>query len=139
MQIFARMPPQGLRPAVRLNVAASFSQFTEGEVAFDHRVPRFHLTVTYADGQPVIGLGSENISVVNAENPADLTYLFCVTAFFALPVDGTYEVAMDGARWNFGESESRCCLVHVTRIARSTHATEIGSTQCCVSKRQQAV
>ena len=138
MQILARVRPHGLRPCIRLRVAASLLQVTEREDPVDLRVPRIHLAVTYVDGQPVVGLGSENVSVVNAQNPADLTYLFCVTAFSALPTDGTYEVAVDGAKWSHEESESRCCLVQFTRVARLSHAIETGSTKCCVPPPQQA-
>ena len=133
MQILARLRSQGLRPCKRLRVTASFLQVTEREDPVDLRVPRIHLVVTYTDGQPVVDLGSENVSVVNAQNPADLIYIFCVTAFSALTTDGIYEVAVDGAKWSREESESRCCLVRVTRVARSNHAIEIGSAQCCVS------
>jgi len=117
---------------LRLEVAASFLHNDKREDTIKFRVPRLRITVGYENGQPVVGLGSENVSVVNAENSADLTHLFCVTAFTALPADGTYEVAMDGAAWNHEEGERHCCLVQVTRVARSNYAIEIGATRCCV-------
>ncbi|QIE29736.1 hypothetical protein [Caballeronia sp. SBC2] len=138
MQNLVKVRPQGLRQSVRLEVAASFLHDIKREDVFDLRVPRFRIAVWYEDGQPVVGLGSENISVVNSENPDDLTHLFCVTAFSTLLADGTYEVAMHGATWSHEESENHCCLVQVTRVARSSHAIEIGSSQCCVSKRRLA-
>lgn len=81
MQNLVKVRPQGLRQSVRLEVAASFLHDIKREDVFDLRVPRFRIAVWYEDGQPVVGLGSENISVVNSENPDDLTHLFCVTAF----------------------------------------------------------
>lgn len=133
MQLLSQPRALGQRQGRRLGIAAAFVENTLPAVEVSQLVPGLHLSVTYDNGQPVVGLESENFSVVNAENMDDLSRLFCITGFVALPIAGGYELAMRGARWESAEMNHQCCFVQVTRIPRSSHTIEIGRAQCCVS------
>ncbi|WP_155524404.1 hypothetical protein [Burkholderia sp. PAMC 28687] len=133
MQTLGQIRPQLRREAISLNISASFVRRIERSALRINCVPPVCIAVRYVDGHPVTGLASENFSVVNAEDPSDLTHLFCVTAFASLPdAAGVYEIAMEGASWNANKSEGHCCLVQVTRVVGLSHAIELGRAQCCM-------
>lgn len=132
MQTLLKTQPDRLREPVRLKIDAFFEQGVRSLECDTRAVAPVRVTVRYGDNRPVIGLRSENFSLVNAEDPSDSTRLFCVSGFVSLLEAGAYEIAMDGAAWRSGDAKSHCCLVHVTRVSRMTHAIEIGRAQCCM-------
>ncbi|QIE27966.1 hypothetical protein SBC1_60780 (plasmid) [Caballeronia sp. SBC1] len=132
-QTLVQIPPQPLREPIRLKVDALFERCLSSLECDTRTVLPIRVTVQYYDGRPVVGLASENFSMVNAEDSSDLTHLFCVSGFVSLPEAGVYEITMHGATWSGCEIKNHCCLVHVTRIARLSHAVEIGRTHCCMS------
>jgi len=132
MQTLLRMPARRLSEAVCLKVNALFEQSGASLDSDARSVPPVCVTVRYLDGQPVTGLGSENFSMVNAEDSSDLTHLFCVSGFASLQEAGVYEIAMQGATWSGCKTKSHCCLVYVTRFVPRSHAIEFGRVQCCM-------
>lgn len=133
MQLLSQPRALGQRQGHRLSIVAAFVENTMQAVEASQFVPGLRLSATYDNGQPVVGLESENFSVVNAENMDDLSQLFCITGFVALPVAGDYELFMRGARWESAKMDHQCCFVQVTRVPRSSHTIEIGRARCCVS------
>ena len=132
MQTLTQTKPHTLRETICLNVAASFVRSNKTKLLHPRCVPPVCLTVHYDDNRPVTGLASENFSISNAEGSLDLAPLFCVTAFASLPEAGMYEIVMNGSKWGGDERKNHCCVVQVTRVARSRHAIEIGRVKCCI-------
>jgi hypothetical protein len=124
---------RSLSGPIRLMVGALFQENAASLESDSRTVSPVHVTVRYHDGRPVTGLGSENFSIVNAEDSFDLARLFCVTAFVTPPQAGVYEIAMHSATWSGYETTNHCCLVRITRVPRLSHAIELGRARCCMS------
>jgi hypothetical protein len=121
---------QAERQSVRLNVLTSFIRDDSRSGAFDLCVLKIHMTVCYADGKPVMRLGSEHVSVGTTEDLVDPAHLFCVTAFHALPIKGTYEISVANTTCRHGDGKAHRCIVYVARVARLSCTIEIGQGHC---------